>query len=113
MITTGLELSANIYLLHDILNLFLHYFRREPTMALSEYPVKNWSFWQKLSQVYQNLDIIKKQRSFYGLSFPVPERNSGSKMVTPPTSDARIETRNSIPDRNMNRVQQDYYMRHA
>ena len=111
MITTGLELST-IYLLH-ILNLFLHSFRREPTMALSEYPVKNWSFWQKLSQVYQNLDIIKKQRSFYGLSFPVPERNSGSKMVTPPTSDERIETRNSKPARNMNRVQQDYYMRHA
>ena len=82
-------------------------------MALSEYPVKNWSFWQKLSQVYQNLDIIKKQRSFYQLSFPVPERNSGSKMVTPPTSDERIETRNSKPARNMNRVQQDYYMRHA
>ena len=60
-------------------------------MALSEYPVKNWSFWQKLSEVYDNLDIIKKQRSLYGLSFPSPKENVGSKKVT------RTETRNSRP----------------
>merc|ERR1711936_1055748 len=52
---------------------------REPTLALSEYPVKNWSFWQKLSEVYDNLEIIKKQRSFYGLSFPARYQNDDNQ----------------------------------
>ena len=74
-------------------------------MALSEYPVKNWSFWQKLSEVYDNLDIIKKQRSLYGLSFPSPKENVGSKKVT------RTEARNSRPARYQNDNQnQAYYM---
>ena len=106
-------------LVGDYLLRYLYYyfnFRREPTLALSEYPVKNWSFWQKLSQVYHNLDIIKKQRSLNGLSFPSPARNSGSKSRIVPTSeDSRIKTRNSKPARRFqNRNQdQDYYMRHT
>merc|ERR1711874_181408 len=74
---------------------------REPTLALSEYPVKNWSFWQKLSEVYDNLEIIKKQRSLYGLSFPTPNENLESKRVTPSSKD-RTETRNSRAARYQN-----------
>ena len=77
-------------------------FRREPTLALSEYPVKNWSFWNKLSEVYDNLDIIKKQRSFYGLSFPEP-RKSPYKV--------RTDSRNSRPARLISTsANQAYYM---
>jgi len=75
---------------------------REPTLALSEYPVKNWSFWNKLSEVYDNLDIIKKQRSFYGLSFPEP-RKSPYKV--------RTDSRNSRPARLISTsANQAYYM---
>ena len=50
-------------------------FRREPTLALSEYPVKNWSFWLKLSKIYENLNIIKRQRLLHGLPFPYSTEN--------------------------------------
>ena len=39
---------------------FVH--RREPTLAFQEYPIKNWGFWQMLSEVYDNLNTIKQQR---------------------------------------------------
>ena len=89
----------------------ISFFRREPTLALSEYPVKNWSFWQKLSEVYDNLEIIKKQRSLYGLSFPAPNENLESKRVTPSSKD-RTETRNSRSARYQNDDNQNqaYYM---
>merc|ERR1712107_125598 len=29
---------------------------REPTLAFQEYPIKNWGFWQMLSEVYDNLN---------------------------------------------------------
>ena len=77
-------------------------FRQEPTLALSEYPVKNWSFRQKLSDVYANLLVIKQQRSLYGLSVPEPKENLRSKKI-------KTETRNSRPATS-NKENQAYYM---
>ena len=79
-------------------------FRQEPTLALSEYPVKNWSFRQKLSDVYANLLVIKQQRSLYGLSVPEPKENLRSKKI-------KTETRNSRPAQDQsNKQNQAYYM---
>ena len=79
-------------------------FRQEPTLALSEYPVKNWSFRQKLSDVYANLLVIKMQRSLYGLSVPEPKENLRFKKI-------KTETRSSRPAQyQSNKQNQAYYM---